>query len=45
MFKWENILDYAKPLAKTGLILLIGHFIIVYVAKIIKKGISRGKLD
>ena len=45
MFKWENILDYAKPLAKTGLILLIGHFIIVYVAKIIKKGISHGKLD
>lgn len=45
MLTWEKILDFAKPFIKMALILIIGHFIVVYIEKIIKRAFERTKLD
>ena len=45
MFTLYNILQIVKPLTKAALILLIGHFIIVYIIKLINRGFDRSKID
>ena len=45
MLTLYNILQIIKPLIKAALILLIGHFIIVYIIKIINRGFNRSKVD
>ena len=45
MFTWENAWNVLRPLIKMGLILLIGHFIIVYIMRIVKKAFHRSKMD
>lgn len=45
MFTLYNILQIVKPLIKAALILLIGHFIIVYIIKLINRGFNRSKVD
>lgn len=45
MFTLENAWNILKPVIKMVLILLIGHFIISYVMRIIKRAFGHGKLD
>ena len=45
MFTLDNILQILKPLTKAALVLLIGHFIIVYIIKKINRGFERSKVD
>lgn len=42
---FEKILKLALPFVKMLLILIIGHFLIVYLLKLTKKGLNRSSLD
>jgi len=42
---WETVAGVLLPFLKMALILGIGHFVIVYAVKIIKKALDKGKLD
>ena len=44
-FDWLTILTFLKPFIKMALILIIGHFIIVLIKKIIKKALNKTHLD
>ena len=41
----EKIWSNAVPFAKMAIILIIGHFFIVYLQKIVRKSLSKSKLD
>lgn len=45
MFTWEKVWAVLAPFAKMALILVIGHFFIVYLLKIINKGFNKSKFD
>ena len=45
MFNSENIWNISKPILKVCLILLIGHFITVYVVKMFRRMFEKGKMD
>lgn len=45
MFTWENVLSMLKPIAKMGAILIVGHFISVYIVKVAKRAFGRSKMD
>lgn len=45
MLNWENIGSLVKPAVTLGLILLVGHFVIVALLKMMKRGLERGKMD
>lgn len=45
MFNFENIWTIARPLLKVGLILLVGHFITVYVVRMLRKMFTKGKME
>ena len=45
MFTWENIWSMLKPFIKMGAILLIGHFIVVYIMRIVKRTFTHSKMD
>jgi len=45
MFSWENIEQYANPLIKMVLILVIGNVIIRILMRIINKAFEKSKLD
>lgn len=45
MLTWKNIFAILKPFIKAILIMCVGHFIIVYIMKIIKRAFDRSKLD
>ena len=45
MFTWENIWNMSKPLLRMALIILIGHFIIVYLVSLLRKMLKKGKTD
>lgn len=45
MFTWENVWLVLRPLIKMGAILLIGHFIVVYIVRIVRKGFARSRMD
>ena len=43
MFNWENIWNMSKPFLRMVLIILIGHFIIVYLVKMLRKMLEKSK--
>lgn len=45
MFNWENIWNMSKPFLRMVLIILIGHFIIVYLVKMLRKMLEKSKTD
>ncbi len=45
MFTWNSIWAILAPFAKMALILIIGHFVIVYLLKLINKGFKKSKFD
>ncbi len=45
MFTWENIWTIVSPIMKMAIILIVGHFVIVYLLKLINRGFSKAKLD
>ncbi len=45
MLDLEKVWSFAAPFVKTISIFIIGHFIIVYVMKLVKKGFNKSKLD
>ena len=42
---YEKILSVSMPFIKAGLILLVGHIIIVYIVKLIKRGFGKSSMD
>ena len=42
---YEKILSVSMPFIKAGLILLVGHIIIVYIVKLIKRGFWKSSMD
>lgn len=45
MFTWENVWAMLLPLVKLALIVVVGHFIVVYVIKLLNRALGRSKLD
>ena len=43
--KWSTVISVLLTLVKAGLILLIGHYIIVFILKIMAKSFKKVKID